>query len=595
MRTLFTLTVCLLATMPPAWAASAYLQPGQVFATDAPSIVVVVAYGEDGKAIAQGSGVVIAKDTVVSNCHVIEKANTAGVLYQKKRFTATLRYEDVERDLCSFTVKGLSAPPVQLGSTSQLKVGDAAYAIGAPEGLELTLSGGLISSLRKIPGGVVLQMTTPISPGSSGGGLFDSEGRLIGITSYYMAKGEQLNFALPVEWVRDLPKHGKLASMNSERVARATKASRNPSLKDGERALAAGDYAAALVILKPLATQGNAVAQGNLGWMYELGHGVPQDYAQAVMWYRKAATQGDAEAQDNLGLIYQNGQGVLQDYAQAAAWYRKAAIQGDVGAQTSLGLMYTDGQGVPKDYAQAVAWFRKAAAQGFAFAQDFLGVAYANGQGVPQDYAQAVAWFRKAAIQGLDDAQTYLGSMYYLGQGVPKDYVQAAAWYRKAAIQGDVGAQTYLGSMYADGQGVPQDYAQALAWYRKAAEYGNAQAQHALGSMYYFGQGVPQDYAQAVAWFRKAAERGNRRAQGALGFMYADGQGVPQDYVVAYALLNLSASLDSSSDNPAATSRSKLMALMTPAQVAAGQALTRRMQSIGPIKALDEYLNGGAR
>ena len=168
MRALITLTVCLLAVAPQAWATGAELKPSEVFAIDAPSVVVVVAYGKNGKAIALGSGVVIAKDTVVSNCHVIEKATTASVLYQHKRIAAMLRYADIERDLCSFTVKGLSAPPVRVGSTSHLQVGDAAYAIGAPEGLDLTLSAGLISSLRHIPGGVVLQMTTPISPGSSG-------------------------------------------------------------------------------------------------------------------------------------------------------------------------------------------------------------------------------------------------------------------------------------------------------------------------------------------------------------------------------------------------------------------------------------------
>ncbi len=233
MRILITLTVCLLAAMPQAWAAGTDLKPSEVFATDAPSVVVVVAYGKDGKAIAQGSGVVIAKDTVVSNCHVIENADTASVLYQKKHFAATLRYADSERDLCSFTVKGLSAPPVQMGSTSQVQVGDAAYAIGAPEGLELTLSGGLISSLRHIPGGVVLQMTTPISPGSSSGGLFDSEGRLIGITSYYMSKGEQLNFALPVEWVRELPQHGKLASANTIQFGHTANAKQSSDLAKG--------------------------------------------------------------------------------------------------------------------------------------------------------------------------------------------------------------------------------------------------------------------------------------------------------------------------------------------------------------------------
>lgn len=397
MRTLVILAGCLLAITSRAWAASTDLKPSQIFAADSLSIVVVVAYGENGKTIAQGSGVVIAKDTVVSNCHVIEQANAASVLYQNKHLAATLRYMDVERDLCSFTVKGLSAPPVRMGSISQVEVGDAAYAIGAPEGLELTLSGGLISSLRKIPAGTVLQMTTPISPGSSGGGLFDAQGRLIGITSYYMAKGEQLNFALPVEWVRELPQHGKLASTTVSRAGHAANATQKSSLEEGIRAWMAGDYATALAILKPFAMQGDATAQFSLGAMYENGQGVSQDYAQAVTWYRKAAAQREAVAQYNLCLMYSNGWGVPQDYAQAVAWYGKAAVQGYADAQLNLGVMYADGQGVSQDYGQALVWFRKAAAQGEAGADGAIGQMYVEGRGVPQDFVAAYALFNLSA------------------------------------------------------------------------------------------------------------------------------------------------------------------------------------------------------
>ena len=68
--------------------------------------------------------------------------------------------------------------------------------------------------------------------------------------------------------------------------------------------------------------------------------GVPQDYAEAVKWYRLAAEQGDAVAQYNLGVMYDNGQGVPQDYAEAVKWYRLAAEQGYAHAQRNLGVMY---------------------------------------------------------------------------------------------------------------------------------------------------------------------------------------------------------------------------------------------------------------
>ena len=86
-----------------------------------------------------------------------------------------------------------------------------------------------------------------------------------------------------------------------------------------------GDYATVVRELRPLAEQGVAEAQLNLGNIYRKGRGVPQDYAEAVKWYSKAAEQGDAGAQYNLGLMYDNGLGVPQDAVQAHMWLNLAA------------------------------------------------------------------------------------------------------------------------------------------------------------------------------------------------------------------------------------------------------------------------------
>ncbi len=88
-----------------------------------------------------------------------------------------------------------------------------------------------------------------------------------------------------------------------------------------------GDYETALQEWRPLAEQGHANAQSNLGRMYRKGQGVPQDYAVAAKWYRRAAEQGYASAQTNLGLMYSNGQGVPHDYVQAHMWFNLAASQ----------------------------------------------------------------------------------------------------------------------------------------------------------------------------------------------------------------------------------------------------------------------------
>jgi TPR repeat protein len=89
-------------------------------------------------------------------------------------------------------------------------------------------------------------------------------------------------------------------------------------LEDGVAAGQRGDYATAMQRLRPLADQGNAIAQVSLGLMYSEGQGVQQDYAAALSWYRKAADQGLAIAQVYLGTMYAIAQGVPQNYAEAA-------------------------------------------------------------------------------------------------------------------------------------------------------------------------------------------------------------------------------------------------------------------------------------
>jgi TPR repeat protein len=115
---------------------------------------------------------------------------------------------------------------------------------------------------------------------------------------------------------------------------------------------------------RPLAEQGDAQAQFNLGLMYDNGIGVPQDDKTAVKWYILSAEQGYAGAQGNLALLYANGQGVPQDNKTAVKWFTLSAEQGIAAAQFNLGLMYHDGQGVPQDYKTALKWFTLAAEQG---------------------------------------------------------------------------------------------------------------------------------------------------------------------------------------------------------------------------------------
>ena len=109
-----------------------------------------------------------------------------------------------------------------VGNVEELKVGSRVYAIGSPRGLEQTISDGLLSGVRRSADGsfTALQVTVPISRGSSGGGLFDAQGRLIGITTFTLRDAQNLNFALPASWIADVPRRAQaaLAARSESRV-----------------------------------------------------------------------------------------------------------------------------------------------------------------------------------------------------------------------------------------------------------------------------------------------------------------------------------------------------------------------------------------
>jgi TPR repeat protein len=132
-------------------------------------------------------------------------------------------------------------------------------------------------------------------------------------------------------------------------------------LEDGMAAAERGDYATASWLLRPLAEHGDSVAQFDLGFLYDTGHGGQRDYGEAAKWYRLAAEQGHAVAQYQLGSMYANGRGVPRDYAEAAKWYRRAAQQGYAWAQFYLGVAFTNGEGVPKIFTLAHMWLSLAA------------------------------------------------------------------------------------------------------------------------------------------------------------------------------------------------------------------------------------------
>ena len=180
------------------------LQPQEVFKEAAPKVFIVESLGRNGEVLTFGSGVAVSSDSVVTNQDVAGGAFRYRIRQGQTKWEATITHVDPRHGLCRLLVWGLKASGASTRSATTLRMGERVYAVGASEGLELAVSEGVISGLHPYDATRLIQTTAPISQGSSGGGLFDSEGRLVGITTVFIRKGQNLNLVLPSDWVISL-------------------------------------------------------------------------------------------------------------------------------------------------------------------------------------------------------------------------------------------------------------------------------------------------------------------------------------------------------------------------------------------------------
>jgi hypothetical protein len=165
--------------------------------------IVTIITADNDKPIAQGTGFLVSADgVIVTNYHLIETGNVAIVKFPDDTAFPVdgVLAADKVRDLAIIKIHGKTFRTLALGDSDDIQVGEEVVAIGNPLSLESTVSNGIISGVRtsKEQGGKFLQTTAPISPGSSGGPLFNMRGEVVGINTMYLEGGENLNFAIPV-------------------------------------------------------------------------------------------------------------------------------------------------------------------------------------------------------------------------------------------------------------------------------------------------------------------------------------------------------------------------------------------------------------
>jgi hypothetical protein len=180
--------------------------PQQIAAEAFRGTVLLVMEDSNGQTVSLGSGFFVDQGTIATNFHVIEDASSgyAKLIGEEKKYDIEgITALDQEHDLALLKVSA-NGHLLSLGDSKMLQVGEPVYAVGNPRGLEGTFSQGIVSSIRSIGDDTILQITAPISPGSSGGPVLDSNANVIGVSVATFTGGQNLNFAIPSNYVKAL-------------------------------------------------------------------------------------------------------------------------------------------------------------------------------------------------------------------------------------------------------------------------------------------------------------------------------------------------------------------------------------------------------
>lgn len=181
--------------------------PQQIARKALASTVLLVMEDANGQPLSLGSGFFARNGQVATNLHVVKGASRgyAKLVSQKTKYDIEgITAVDAERDLVILKISVLGAQVISLGDSDTVQIGTPIYAVGNPRGLEGTFSQGIISGIRKVGTDKILQLTAPISPGSSGGPVLNNKGQVIGVSVATFRGGQNLNFAIPSDYLKKL-------------------------------------------------------------------------------------------------------------------------------------------------------------------------------------------------------------------------------------------------------------------------------------------------------------------------------------------------------------------------------------------------------
>ncbi len=377
------------------------------------SIVVVLTYGKEGSMLGQGTGFFVDQEgDVITNAHVLQGASRAVIKTTDGKEHAVQRVlaEDKEGDLVRVSVEISKEAVRPLPVTAELpEVGERIMIMGTPLGLDQTVSDGIVSAVREVPGfGKIIQVTAPISPGSSGSPVINMRGEVIGIATFFVVAGQNINFAIPGERIARLAiRQGETLSEREEGRMKEWLTSAEGLYATGLRFLWADDYERALPYFVETVKRNPGHGAGH----FQMGYCLAKlgQYKEAIESYKQALRINPKEAgtHSNLCAAY----GKVGRYEEAIESCKRAILlRPDFAeAYSNLGWSYQRiGQ-----YQEAIHACREAIRlkPDFAPAHYNLGNSYA----ALNKYDEAIDSYKEAVRNKFDYAEGHLdlGAAYF--------------------------------------------------------------------------------------------------------------------------------------------------------------------------------------
>jgi len=266
--------------------------------------VVMIYSTEDGERISLGSGFIIdSLGTILTNFHVVYNARYIGIRFANGNYSdkVTVKGYDPQKDIVVLKIEGNNHPFVELGDSSKVEIGENIVAIGNPRGLEHTVTAGIVSQIRELKENTeAIQIDAPISSGSSGGPLFDMNGKVVGIVYLSYIQGQNLNFAIPINYAKPLlfvgneisllsfykDTAGKYDSLFGSKPNKEVEKPTTPTVsyyKEGVKYFEQQDYARAIEYLKKVGSTDSDYESSV--YLISLSYGILKDYNKAIVYF----------------------------------------------------------------------------------------------------------------------------------------------------------------------------------------------------------------------------------------------------------------------------------------------------------------------